>query len=88
MKTLLGSHHENDGNRYSFITSQYAAVELAMKSGPEVIRAIASAIRGYLNPVLRGCLFKMLFFANISVGKLELSTEDNIVQITCFSSTV
>ena len=83
VNTLLGSHRDSNGKRYSFIASQYAALELSLRCGPETIRAISTAMRPYLNPAISGWLFEMLFMARISRGQLSLVSPKKKIVISC-----
>ena len=87
VNTLLGSHRDSLGKRYSFITSQYAALELSIKCGPENIKAISAAMQPYYNPAISGWLFEMLFMARISRGQLTLADAKKKVVVSCLVPT-
>ena len=72
---LLCNFIYEEGNVYrrkTSLVSSYAASEVAMKQGPDLIQRLAKFLKGELNPVLQGFLFEMWFFALIRFGDINL----------------
>jgi hypothetical protein len=64
----------NSFSRQSSIISQFAALLLAIKSGPDLIRSLKDVTKYDSNPSMDGWMLEMWFFASIRKGGLVLST--------------
>ncbi|EKX43549.1 hypothetical protein GUITHDRAFT_110355 [Guillardia theta CCMP2712] len=73
---LLHGKHRIGKKVYWGLVSRFAATELAEKLGESFVRKIQELTNMAENPVLRGVLFEMLFFARIKQmpGPLKLTT--------------
>jgi len=72
----LHGKHRIGKKEYWGLVSRFAATELAEKLGESFVRKIEELTNMAENPVLRGVLFEMLFFARIKQmpGPLKLTT--------------
>ena len=70
---LLGSHRNQEGDRYPFLISEYAAIELGTRAGPDGVKAINAAMQPFHNPAISGWLFEMQFFSTLTSKGLTLS---------------
>ncbi|KAI3655568.1 hypothetical protein MP638_002633, partial [Amoeboaphelidium occidentale] len=73
----LFSHHENSQMKIrrtwsTSIVSEWAALELAMRHGPELVKNLAAVTRLVSNPSFDGWLLEMWFFASLCKGGVEL----------------
>ena len=73
---ILGSYRSMTGTRFAFVVSQYAAIQLALRAGPEGVRTIKAHLAFYNNPCISGWLFEMLFFSKLAHQGLQLETID------------
>jgi hypothetical protein len=62
------------------IVSSYAASEIALKQGPELMPRLAKILNSDFNPVVQGVLFEMWFFALIRRGDVVLSRKGEDVK--------
>ena len=69
---LANSYMTSTGIRRVSILSSFASLELAVRGGPESIKAIKSALRAYGNRSMEGWIFELLFFARLTCHGLRL----------------
>jgi hypothetical protein len=62
--------------RKTSIISRFAAVMLAIKAGPELIRHLAEVTRKNSNPSMDGWMLEMWFFASLRHGGIKLSNKN------------
>jgi hypothetical protein len=77
---LANSYNTSTGIRRVSILSSFASLELAVRGGPESIRAIKSALRVYGNKSLEGWIFELLFFARLTCQGLRLKSKTGKVR--------
>ena len=79
---LFSSYHKPFGpsknSHYTSIVSAWAASELAMKGGPDLIRNLAATLRLLRNPSMDGWMLEMWFFACIHKIGLKLRDRHGI----------
>jgi hypothetical protein len=59
----------------TFIISQYAANEIALKSGTQMVESLYYALKNEGNPAMEGWMFEMWFFASIKKETLKIHDE-------------
>eukprot|EP00291_Cryptomonas_curvata_P027900 CAMPEP_0172204990 /NCGR_PEP_ID=MMETSP1050-20130122/32323_1 /TAXON_ID=233186 /ORGANISM="Cryptomonas curvata, Strain CCAP979/52" /LENGTH=332 /DNA_ID=CAMNT_0012883731 /DNA_START=469 /DNA_END=1464 /DNA_ORIENTATION=- len=64
--------------RENSLVSRFAASELALKFGPDLVKRIADTLRNDLNPVMEGFLFEMWFFALINRDGIRCHGKDTV----------
>ncbi|KAJ3338158.1 hypothetical protein HDU83_008293, partial [Entophlyctis luteolus] len=66
------------GLKDTLIISQYAAIQLAMNEGPELVKKIAIAVEEYSNPSMDGWLLEMWFFASLRKGGVVIHNNNGL----------
>jgi len=59
------------------IISQYAADEIAIKFGPQILKNLYNALKNQENPCMNGWMLEMNFFASLKNGGLKIYDENN-----------
>ena len=72
---LLGSYRTDEGTTYTFIISEYVAMELATAAGPAMIKSVVELFKRRLNPSMRRWMIKMLFVANLDTAGIQLQSQ-------------
>jgi hypothetical protein len=75
---LFGCFINLENIRRTSIISQFAASQLAIKEGPNLIQNLVEVLHRDLNPAMDGWLLEMWFFASIRSGGVKLRLKDGV----------